>query len=74
MNDKKNKFSFKLSQFLLLPILVGVLLVALTVFLIDAAWVKISVILLFSIALGIKLESLQKKLNSQDWPLLKMKW
>lgn len=66
MNDKKNKFSFKLSQFLLLPILVGVLLVALTVFLIDAAWVKISVILLFSIALGIKLESLQKKLNSQE--------
>ena len=66
MNNKKNKFSFKLSQFLLLPIVVGVLLVALTVFLIDAVWLKVSIILLFSIALGIRLESLHKKLNSQE--------
>jgi methyl-accepting chemotaxis protein len=56
MNDKKIKPPFKLSQFLLLPILLGFLLVGLTVFWIELVWLKVSIIIIASALVGLKLE------------------
>ena len=66
MNDKNNKFTIKLSQFLILPLLVGVLLISLTVFWIEAAWIKVAVILICSLGLGLKLELLRGKSESVE--------
>lgn len=56
MNDKKIKLPFKLSQFLLLPILLGFILVGLTVFWLELVWLKVSVIIIASALVGLKLE------------------
>ena len=66
MNDQNNKSTVKLSQFLILPLLVGVLLISLTVFWIEAVWIKVAVILICSLALGFKLELLRGKLESAE--------
>lgn len=66
MNDKKNKFPVKPSQFLILPLLVGVLLVGLTVFWIESAWIKTAIILVCSLFLGLKLELLRAKQDLVD--------
>lgn len=63
MNDQNNKSTVKLSQFLILPLLVGVLLISLTVFWIEAVWIKVAVIFICSLALGFKLELLRGKLE-----------
>lgn len=57
------KTTFKLSQFLILPILAGLVLVAITVFWVDSAWVNVAVIFSISILLGIKLERQRGHLN-----------
>ncbi len=59
MSDKKK--SFKFSQFIILPILVGILLVAVTVFWVDIVWLKVVIILVVSVLLGLRLDSLGKK-------------
>lgn len=56
MNIKKIKNTFKISQFLLLPILLGIVLVGLTVFWIELVWLKVSVIIIASTLLGFKLQ------------------
>ncbi len=61
MNDKTTKSPFKVSQFLLLPILLGFLLVGLTVFWIELVWLKVSVIIVASALVGLKLERLHTR-------------
>ena len=56
MNDKKTKSSFKLSQFLFLPLLLGLILVGLTVFWLEEAWLKAGVIIFASALVGLRLE------------------
>jgi len=56
MNDNKIKPAFKVSQFLLLPILLGFILVGLTVFWIELVWLKVSIIIIASALVGLKLE------------------
>jgi methyl-accepting chemotaxis protein len=56
MNDKKNKSAFKVSQFLVLPIVLGLVLVGLTVFLTEWVWFKVSIIVIASILVGLKLQ------------------
>ncbi len=55
-NNKEKKPSLKLSQFLLLPLLAGLILVGLTVFWLETVWLKVSIILIVSVLLGLKLE------------------
>lgn len=56
LSDKENKSIFKLSQFLVLPLLAGLILVGLTVFWLEAVWLKVAIILIVSVLLGLKLE------------------
>ena len=59
MNQKK--YNFTLTQFLVLPLLVGAIFVGLTVFWIEAAWIKVTVIFIGSVILALRLESLRKR-------------
>ena len=52
----ENKSTFKFSQFLILPILAGLILVGLTVFAVESAWINVSIIMIVSVLLGLKLE------------------
>jgi len=60
----KNKSTFKFSQFLILPILVGLVLVGLTVFTVESVWINTSIIIIVSLLLGVKLELLRGKQNT----------
>ena len=62
----KNKSAFKLSSFFILPILVGLLLVGLTVFWIESAWIKVLTIIASSIFLAFRLEFLRKKIEEEN--------
>ena len=53
---KRDELKFKLSQFLILPLLAGLILVGLTVFIIETAWIKVVVIIIGTALLGVKLE------------------
>ncbi len=58
----ENKSTFKVSQFLVLPIIAGLILVGLTVFLLETAWIKAAIIIVTTVLLGLKLELQQKKM------------
>ena len=60
--DKKP--TFKLSQFVVLPMLAGLILIGLTVFLIETAWINIIVILLVMGALAFRLE--KQRIHTQE--------
>lgn len=60
----ENKSTLKLSQFLVLPLISGLILVALTVFWIETAWIKVIIILLLSGLLGVKLE--KQRVNFEE--------
>lgn len=64
LSDKKNKSIFKLSQFLLMPLLAGLILVGFTVFWLEAVWLKITAILIVSVLLGLKLELQRAKIET----------
>ena len=66
MTYKNNKYTAKLNQFLVLPILLGAILVGLTVFWVEAAWIQAVIIMVSVILLGLKLDSQQKKEKSVD--------
>ena len=66
MNKKKNKFTAKLSPFLVLPLLVGLILVGLTVLWIESAWINAVTIIVCSIFLALRLESLRKKIETEN--------
>ena len=61
----KNKSTFKFSQFLILPILAGLLLVGLTVFAVESAWINAGIITVVVVLLGLKLELLRGQLESE---------
>lgn len=63
MNDKKSKFPFKLNQFLILPILLGLALLALTA-VVELLWLKITLMFLASVLVGIKLQRQHAKIDS----------
>jgi len=54
MEKKKNKF--KLSEFLIFPLLAGLIIVGLTVFWIETAWIKVAIIIIATALVGVKLE------------------
>lgn len=56
MKDKNVISTFKISQFFVLPVMVGLILVGLTVLLVEAAWIKVAAIIIISSLLGLKLE------------------
>lgn len=64
MENKKNKSTPELSQFFILPLLAGLILVGLTVFWIETVWIKTAIIIIVSILLGLKLELQRKRLES----------
>ena len=55
----KNKSTFKFSPFLILPILAGLVLIGLTVLVVESAWINTFIIIVTSLLLGLKLESLR---------------
>ena len=55
----KNKSTFKFSPFLILPILAGLVLIGLTVLVVESAWINTCIIIVTSLLLGLKLESLR---------------
>ena len=59
----EDKSTLKLSQFLVLPVLAGLILIGLTVFWFEAAWLKAVTILLVSGLLAFRFESLRAKLE-----------
>ena len=63
--NMKNKSTFKFSQFLILPILAGLLLVGLTVFAVESAWINAGIITVVVVLLGLKLELLRGQLESE---------
>lgn len=69
MSNKNNKYTIKLNQFLVLPLIIGVVLVGLTVFWIEEAWIQAVVIMVAVSLLALKLDSYQKKISSVT-PLL----
>ena len=66
MNKKKSKFAANLSPFLALPLLGGLILVGLTVFWIESAWIKAVTIIACSIFLALRLEFLRKKIETEN--------
>ena len=56
MNFNKIINIFKISQFLFLPIFLGIILVGVTVFWLELVWLKVTIIIIASILLGLKLE------------------
>ena len=63
MNDKKSKFPFKLNQFLILPIFLGIVLLALTT-IVELLWLKVTLMFLASALVGIKLQRQHAKTDS----------
>lgn len=59
----EDKSTLKLSQFLVLPLLAGLILIGLTVFLFEAAWLKAVTIFLVTVLLAIRLEMLRAQLE-----------
>lgn len=55
----KNKSIFKLTPFLIFPILAGLLFVGMTFFAVESVWLNVSIIIIVSILLGLKLNWLQ---------------
>lgn len=55
----EKKPTIKLSQFLVLPLVAGLVLIGLTVFLVETAWINIVIILLISGILSFRLEKLR---------------
>jgi methyl-accepting chemotaxis protein len=66
MTNKNNKYTVKLNQFLVLPLVVGAILVGLTVFWIEEAWIQATIIMLSVTFLALKLDSQQKKVKTID--------
>ena len=64
MENNKKKLPFKLSPFLFLPVLSGVILVISTVFVVETAWMQASIIMVVMILVGAKLELQRKRLES----------
>ena len=65
MDDNKIKFALKMNQFLILPIVLGFVLVASTVFFIELVWLKVSIILVASVFVGIRLQLQHSKIEQQ---------
>lgn len=63
MNVKKSKFTFKLNQFLILPILLGIAFLGLTA-VVELLWLKITLMFLASVLVGIKLQRQHAKIDS----------
>ena len=53
---EKNNNKFKLSEFLIFPLLAGLIIVGLTVFWIETAWIKVAIIIIATVLVGVKLE------------------
>lgn len=53
---EKNNNKFKLSEFLIFPLLAGLIIVGLTVFWIETAWIKVVIIIIATVLVGVKLE------------------
>ena len=66
MKEQNSISTFKLTQFLVLPILAGLILTVLTVFWIDAAWIKVSVISIISVLLAIRLELKRSQMEQEN--------
>lgn len=60
--------TFKISQFLILPILVSFIIVGITVFLTETIWLKVVAIIFAAILLGVKLELKRGKLVQSNNP------
>lgn len=58
-NTNKSKLKLSLSQFLILPLLTGLLAVV-TIFVVDNVWIEAAIIIIATIFLAIKLELLQR--------------
>jgi len=52
--------TLKLSQFLVFPLIAGVILIGLTVFWMESIWIKVATILFVTVFLGVKLELLRQ--------------
>lgn len=59
----EEKSTLKISQFLVLPLMAGLILIGLTVFVFEAAWLKVATILIVTVFLAIRLDMLRSKLE-----------
>ena len=59
----EEKSTLKISQFLVLPLMAGLILIGLTVFGFEAVWLKVATILIVTVLLAIRLEMLRSKLE-----------
>lgn len=59
----EEKSTLKISQFLVLPLMAGLILIGLTVFGFESAWLKVATILIVTLLLAIRLEILRSKLE-----------
>ena len=66
MENKDNKSFLNISPFLALPILVGLIILVVTVFVVETTWIKVTTILLASVFLAIRLDTLQRRNNNDD--------
>lgn len=69
MESNKKKLPIKLSSFILIPMLAGIILVVLTVFVVETAWIQACIIMGVMILVGVMLESKSKGLESSSQPL-----
>ena len=66
MDKTIKKSKFRLSSFIVLPVLAGLLLVGLTLFWGNSVWINTIIIMSVSVLLGLKLDAQQKKINSKS--------
>ncbi len=66
MDKNINKSKFRLSSFIVLPVLAGLLLVGLTLFLVNTLWINAVIIMSVTIMLGLKLDAQQRKAVSSS--------
>lgn len=62
----KIKSPIKLSQFLLFPVLLGIFLIALTVFVVDSTWLNVAIILIASTFVGLLLQKAHLKSEVEE--------
>ncbi|MCW8988130.1 MAG: methyl-accepting chemotaxis protein [Gammaproteobacteria bacterium] len=61
----KSISTLKLSQFLILPLIAGLILIGFTIFWIETVWINVTIIMLVSIFVAVKLELQRKKLEEK---------
>jgi len=66
MENNKNQSKFKLSPFIVLPLLAGLILIGLTVFWIESSWIQVITIMVVLALLGFRLEFQHRKIADDE--------